>query len=110
MMHSLVELGWLCHKVHKYCESPKNDSTCGLAARAFSAALQEELSEYYRLMAVLQCQLELQTTKRLLKDGDDPAGLTFQRLLVWTKEPKARMKLLAAMVEACQGHRGGALA
>ena len=68
------------------------------------------IGEYYRLLAVLQCQLESQTTKRALKDGDDPAGLTFQRLLVWTKEPKARMKLLAAMVEACQGHRGGALA
>lgn len=43
-MQSLVELGWLFHKVQKYCESPKNESTCGLAARAFSAALQEELS------------------------------------------------------------------
>ena len=61
-------------------------------------------------MAVLQSQLELQTSKRVLKEGDDGPGLTFLRLLVWTKEPKARMKLLAAMVEACQGQRGGALA
>lgn len=44
MLLSLVELGWLFHKVQKHCESPKNDSTCGLAARAFYAALQEELS------------------------------------------------------------------
>jgi len=41
---------------------------------------------------------------------DDVCGLTFMRLLVWTKEPKARMRLLAAIVEACQGLRGGALA
>ena len=42
--------------------------------------------------------------------GVETQGLTFQRLLVWTKEPKARMKLLAALVEACHGQRGGALA
>lgn len=41
----LVELGWLFRKVQKYCESPKSESTCGLAARAFAAALQEELSK-----------------------------------------------------------------
>lgn len=45
MVLSLVELGWLFHKVQKYCESPKTESTCGLAARAFAAALQEELSK-----------------------------------------------------------------
>ena len=62
--------------------------------------------EYYRLLAVLQSQLELQAGKPI--DSED--GLTFHRLLVWTKEPKARMSLLAALVEACQGQRGGALA
>lgn len=41
---------------------------------------------------------------------DEAKGLTFMRLLVWTKEPKSRMRLLAALVEACQGLRGGALA
>jgi hypothetical protein len=45
MVLSLVELGWLFYKVQKYCESPKTESTCGLAARAFAAALQEELSK-----------------------------------------------------------------
>ena len=44
MVQSLVELGWLFRKVQRYCESPKNESNCGLAARAFAAALQEELS------------------------------------------------------------------
>jgi hypothetical protein len=46
MVLSLVELGWLFYKVQRYCESPKTESTCGLAARAFSAALQEELSKF----------------------------------------------------------------
>lgn len=103
---SLVELGWLFRKVQQYCQSPKNESNCGLAARAFAAALQEELSEYYRLLAILETQL---AGGRPAKD-EAPAGLTYHRLLVWTKEPKTRMKLLAALVEACHGHRGGALA
>ena len=66
--------------------------------------------EYYRLLAVLQSQLDLQTKKGSSIDCEGSPGLTLQRLLVWTKEPKARMKLLAALVEACQGQRGGALA
>ena len=67
--------------------------------------------EYYRLLAVLQSQMD--ATGRPSSEenvGVDSRGLTFQRLLVWTKEPKARMKLLAALVEACHGQRGGALA
>ena len=96
--------------MQRYCESPKNESNCGLAARAFVAALQEELSEYYRLLAVLQSQLDIQSGKKRRTAIDDDDGLTYHRLLVWTMEPKSRMKLLAALVEACQGQRGGALA
>ena len=66
--------------------------------------------EYYRLLAVLQSQLESQTGKSARLKVEDGNGLTFHRLLVWTKEPKSRMKLLAALVEGCQGLRGGALA
>lgn len=66
--------------------------------------------EYYRLLAVLQSQMEVHTARTGDSVGVETQGLTFQRLLVWTKEPKARMKLLAALVEACHGQRGGALA
>jgi gamma-tubulin complex component 3 len=54
--------------------------------------------------------MEVQAGKPGDTVGVETQGLTFQRLLVWTKEPKARMKLLAALVEACHGQRGGALA
>lgn len=49
MVLSLIEMGWLFYKVNKFCEAPKNESSCGLAARAFSAALQDELSMFFLL-------------------------------------------------------------
>lgn len=32
------------------------------------------------------------------------SSLTLRRLLVWTYDPKIRLKTLAALVDHCQGH------
>ncbi|XP_053561444.1 gamma-tubulin complex component 3 [Bombina bombina] len=38
------------------------------------------------------------------------SNLTLRRLLVWTYDPKIRLKTLAALVDHCQGRKGGELA
>ncbi|KAM9169447.1 gamma-tubulin complex component 3 isoform 2-T2 [Pangshura tecta] len=38
------------------------------------------------------------------------SSLTLRRLLVWTYDPKIRLKTLAALVDHCQGRKGGELA
>ena len=38
-----------------------------------------------------------------------PQELSLHHLSVWTLEPTNRMKLLASVVDACDGIRGGAL-
>ena len=50
-----------------------------------------ELTEYYRLIAVLEAQQQT-----------GPEALTLRRLLVWTHDPLERLKWLAILVDGCK--------
>ena len=138
---SMCELGWLYNKVDSYItkvEGPNHSK--GLIAQAFGFSLQEELSDYFRLLTVLEGELlrtahyivnnEEKETKKKLKVHDagnnnigndekeedeeekfDPSsGLTLLRLRAWMLEPIERMCLLARLVNAVSDLHGGALA
>ena len=77
-------------------------------------ALRDELCEYYKVVAVLQAQVD-QYQRALAVGG--PAGgpavlshLTLRRLLVWTAEPVERLRVLVSIAEASATAHGGALA
>ena len=57
----------------------------------------EELTEYYRLLAQLEQSVRA-------------GGVSLLQLGVWTREPAARLKLLAEIVARVGEARGGALA
>ncbi|KAJ3342541.1 Gamma-tubulin complex component 3 [Gonapodya sp. JEL0774] len=81
----------------------------GLVRQAFSSSLQTHLSSYYRLVAVLEVQLGTPSSVAASPGTrDDP--VTLRRLLVWTLEPKQRVKCMADVVEAGQDLHGGTLA
>ncbi|XP_033096143.1 gamma-tubulin complex component 3 homolog [Anneissia japonica] len=106
-VHKQAELGWLHNKVRKYADNRSKDKTFGLVGQSFIAALQQELTEYYRLLSVLQAQLKQEDD---LGMSDDPkSSLTLLRLAVWTLDPKHRMKWLALLVDYCKDKKGGAL-
>ncbi|XP_026102596.1 LOW QUALITY PROTEIN: gamma-tubulin complex component 3 homolog, partial [Carassius auratus] len=75
---------------------------------SFCAALHQELKEYYRLLSVLHAQLQVEDDQGVNMSVDN--SLTLKRLLVWTYDPKIRLKTLAALVDYCQGRKGGELA
>lgn len=104
----LSELGWLHNKIRKYTDSHSLDRAFGLVGQSFCAALHQELKEYYRLLSVLHAQLQVEDDQGV-SDGMD-SSLTLRRLLVWTYDPKVRLKTLAALVDYCQGRKGGELA
>lgn len=106
LISKLAECGWLYSKIRTYIESRSTDKAFGLVGQSFCAALHEELTEYYRLIAVLEAQL-LQEQDQGISDGD---SLTLRRLVVWTFDPLVRLKTLAALVDICKGKKGGALA
>ncbi|XP_055019000.1 gamma-tubulin complex component 3 [Boleophthalmus pectinirostris] len=105
----LSELGWLHNKVRKYTDSRSLDRAFGLVGQSFCASLHEELKEYYRLLSVLHSQLQVEDEQALPLVSSD-GSLTLRRLLVWMYEPRFRLKTLAALVDFCQGRKGGELA
>ena len=106
----LNELGWLYRKVRKFLDARTGDKALGLVGQSFCSAIHRELTEYYRLLAVLEAQ------QNQLNDSKAMEGLTLRRLMVWTNDPLVRMKALATLVDLCKGKQaqrrlgGGTLA
>ncbi|KAL4219924.1 Gamma-tubulin complex component 3 [Mactra antiquata] len=107
LVSGLSECGWLLNKVKNYVETRSADKTFGLVGQSFCAALHQELTEYYRLIAVLESQLQEDIDQGI---GMNVSGISLRRLLVWTFDPLDRLKKLAALVDICKGKKGGALA
>eukprot|EP00164_Ancoracysta_twista_P021569 GFYU01039261.1.p1 GENE.GFYU01039261.1~~GFYU01039261.1.p1 ORF type:complete len:388 (-),score=49.40 GFYU01039261.1:95-1258(-) len=104
MVCRLCEVGWLYRKVRRYLEEVTKNEGYGLVGQSLAAALEKELREYYKLIAVLEAQLHPNG------DRSAPSQLTLRRLLVWTYEPLQRLKLMAMLVDAAKDKKGGALA
>ena len=94
----------------------------GSTRQAFRAAVQAELADYYRLIAVLEAQAQVPMASALEattnsegggggpeKGGHGGTYLTLRRLSVWLAEPLRRLRLLAVLVDAGEHARGGAL-
>lgn len=86
------------------------DAGPGLVQQAFVFSLREDLTEYYRLIAVLGAQLNLDAEemgKASRVDGVPAStgteGLTLRRLAVWVSDPLERLKILATLVTSA-GH------
>ena len=124
----LCELGWLYTKVSTYIQTcEKAQVSRGLAVQAFSFALQEELHDYYRLLAVLEQELARKVTAQDTpslphnKEGGDgdsstwvgsvdalgTSGLTLLRLRAWIQEPMDRMCMMARLVDSASPLTGG---
>lgn len=112
MVFKLCELGVLFKRVVGFIEMslgrfPVED--VGTVGQAFCAALQDELSDYYKLLAVLEAQSS--NPIPLLSEGVSSGNyLSLRRLAVWLAEPMVKMKLMADLVEKCRVLRGGAMA
>ncbi|KAI9022722.1 Spc98 family-domain-containing protein [Phycomyces nitens] len=113
LVYYLSELGWLYKRVLLFVKTKSNDPSIGLVGQAFCSTLQHELTEYYRLIAVLEAQIKKQTSGTS-NDEDQivlptEQSLTLRRLVVWTQESLQKLRLMSTMVDVCQDQKGGAL-
>lgn len=111
MVQNLCELGGLFRKVKSYISEsmdrfPAED--VGTIGQAFCAAMQDELSEYYKLLAVLESQ-SMNPIPMVSESATSGNYLSLRRLSVWFVEPMVKMKLMATLVEKCRSLRGGAM-
>ena len=78
--------------------------------------LQSQLTQYYRLIAVLESQLNIasnvqhqdtRSSSASMSVEPDPrteeSGLTLKRLDVWVNEWRLRMRMMSVCVEAAKG-------
>ena len=63
--------------------------------------LHHELSEYHRLLAVLESQMSLAApnTEETSHTPAESSGLTLLRLGLWTEEMRLKMKMMVQVVE-----------
>ena len=99
IISKLAELGWLFRRVRKFLDAKASDKALGLVGQSFCAAIEKEIIEYYRLIAVLEAQLNQENSETLIASDQ----LTLRRLVVWTHDPLLRMKALTTLVDQCKG-------
>ena len=97
LVAELCEMGWLYRNIAKYADENAEDG--GLVVQSFCSALRRELTEYYRLLALLEQQ----------KD-EFQGAFSLRKLYLWCAEPLERLKWLQVLVDSVQGLKGGALA
>uniref|UniRef100_A0ACD5YHH9 Uncharacterized protein n=1 Tax=Avena sativa TaxID=4498 RepID=A0ACD5YHH9_AVESA len=116
LVRKLCEVGWLFRKVRGFISDnvsrlPSDAATeVGTVAQAFCSALQEELSDYYKLLAVLESYSLNPIPTPGSDSGVSSNYLSLRRLVVWLAEPAVRMRLMAVLVDGCRGLRGGGMA
>ena len=119
LIKCVTEIGWLFKKVKGALGETRAsgvdvDDGDGSTRQAFRAALQRELADYYKLIAVLesQAQLPIVSFAKEASGGRGDGGdgyLTLRRLFVWLTEPLKTMRTLAILVDATHGKRGGGM-
>lgn len=71
--------------------------------------LESQLTEYYRLIAVLESQMQIGKGMEEPEATEEDSGLTLKRLEVWIDEWRLRLRMVSACVEGCRDLTGGAL-
>lgn len=112
VVRKLCELGWLFRKVRGYISESMDQfivEDVGTVGQAFCAALQDELSDYYKLLAILEGQA-MNPIPLVSENASSGNYLSLRRLSVWLAEPMVKMRLMAVLVDKCRVLRGGAMA
>ena len=95
LINELSELGWLFRKVNDWLSRNfELQAHCTQVTQSLCFAIQAELTEYYRLLAILESQRS--------KYGPDEAAnyLNLKKLYLWVQEPMERMKWLAIIIDS----------
>lgn len=74
--------------------------------------LESQLTEYYRLIAVLESQMNISENGNGSDESrtvEEESGLTLKRLEVWVDDWRLRLRMMSACVEGCRDLYGGAL-
>ena len=118
LIHRLSEVGHLYTLVDGFVRDREGKPGVGMIEQSLCHHLQSQLTEYYRLIAVLESQMAMSLKvsnpndrASRTKGADEPnaraeeSGLTLKRLDVWVNDWRLRMRMMSVCVEAARGER-----
>lgn len=113
LIHQLAEVGHLYTRVDAFVREKEGKTGVGMIEQSLCHHLKTQLTEYYRLIAVLESQMGVSDrTDDAVKppgfsDTDDlseeETGLTLKRLDVWINDWRLRMRMMSVCVEGAKG-------
>ena len=98
MILELCELGWFYKRIMNYLHKHSNNIHEGQVVQSFCSGIQTELNEYFRLLTVLEKQLQDNPTQTADKKLD------IVKLYVWMQDTIQRMKYLAIICDISQSN------
>ncbi|KAJ7095432.1 gamma-tubulin complex, component 3, partial [Mycena belliarum] len=112
LIHRLSEVGYLYTRVESFVGEREGASGVGMIEQSLCHHLQTQLTEYYRLIAILESQMSASSRDGAIDTStlrEEETGLTLRRLDVWINEWRLRMRMMSVCVEGARGKQGGAL-
>ena len=111
LIHKLAEVGHLYTRVDAFVREREGKSGVGMIEQSLCHHLQTQLTEYYRLIAILESQMAvidkawdlLEPGSTLTNDLVEETGLTLKRLDVWINDWRLRMRMMSVCVEGAKG-------
>ena len=124
LLMQIAEMGMLYRQVTQYLDSKQVGTSKGGRTEQVSSALftsiklrmniqslchflHHELSDYHRLLAVLESQLNMKDpespSEALGERAGEESGLTLLRLGLWTDDMRLKMRYLAQVVDDAKG-------
>jgi gamma-tubulin complex component 3 len=105
LIHRLAELGHLYSRIDSFIREREGATGVGMIEQSLCHHLQTQLTEYYRLIAVLETQMSL---SRPIKNSsntnvDEESGLSLRRLDVWVNDWRLRLRMMSVCVEGARG-------
>ncbi|XP_045760568.1 gamma-tubulin complex component 3 homolog [Maniola jurtina] len=96
----ITHLGFLHDRLKEFIDPSSELMPQGLMGEGLVTSIRDELTEYYRSIAILQSQV---------CEGDGGGG-TLRRVCVWAQEPLHRLTWLANIAHTAHHKKGGELA
>ncbi|KAF5363247.1 hypothetical protein D9756_000424 [Leucocoprinus leucothites] len=96
LIHRLAELGYLYNRVETFVRHRESAPEVGMIEQSLCHYLQAQLTEYYRLIAILETQMSQNDDPTIVVDQPrNNAGLSLRRLDVWINEWRMRMRMMS---------------
>ena len=105
----LAEVGHLYKRIDAFIRAREGKPSIGMIEQSLCHHLQSQLTEYYRLIAILESQMsitkgtDLSPENRDIELKHEETGLTLKRLNVWIQDWRLRMRMMSVCVEGAKG-------